>query len=69
MTCGKNMPCSLCRTPRVTPQGEIIILPPDEPPAYEGEGNLTDELRTGHQSHKPHIRLCTGCLQRVMRKK
>ena len=62
MTCGKNMMCSLCRTPRVTPQGEIIVLPP----AYEGEGNLTDELRTKHQSRKPHIRLCTGCLQRVL---
>ena len=66
MTCGKNMRCVLCPVPKTTPDSWGLVFPlPEESPAYEGEGNLTDELRTKRKSHKPHIRLCTGCLQRV----
>ena len=68
MTCGKNMGCVLCDAPRMAldSQGVTVFPPPEEPPAYEGEGNLTYELRTKRHSRKPHIRLCTGCLQRVL---
>ena len=75
MTCGINTDCVLCDPPTSVPdpegtwgdyQGRPIRLLPKQEPAYEGIGNLTYEMRTGRQSHKPHIRLCTGCLKRVL---
>ena len=77
MTCGINTDCVLCDPPRSVPdpegawrdyQGRPIRLLPKQEAAYEGIGNLTYEMRTGKQSHKPHIRLCEGCLQRVLGK-
>ena len=75
MTCGVNTDCVLCDPPRTVldPAGggsdfagrRVSHLPKQEP-AYDGEGNLTYEMRTGKRSHKPHIQLCAGCLQRVL---
>ena len=58
MTCGNGEPCSLCDS---TPWHKW-----DKEPAYEGHGNLTDDLRLKRGSEKPHVMLCSGCLERVM---
>ena len=68
MTCGSNCDCVLCQSAAKvkTPWGWRVL--PREPSAYEGEGNLTSEMQTGKHSHTPRIRLCRGCLERVLSK-
>ncbi len=60
MTCGEKGICNLCDT--------TAAIGPRHSSTYEGKGNLADEVRTGRVSHKPHVRLCTGCLERALRK-
>lgn len=75
MTCGAPSNCVLCASPRtvvdpagawIDSHGRRVSYLAEQEPAYEGFGNLADEIRTGKGSHKPHIRLCTGCLKRVL---
>lgn len=64
MTCGQiDQLCCLCETGW---SGGLILLSPS---AYDGEGRLSEELRTGKRSYQPHIRLCDGCLARVLGRK
>ena len=65
MTCGEQQHCNLCQLPHG--HSTLMQFPYQLPPfAYEAQGNLTAEMKSGRPSRVPKVQLCSGCLARVL---